>query len=83
MGCAVHSTLEAGQTFTTVEMKTNFVKAVRENTGKLRCEGVLLHAGTRIARSEGKIFNSAGDLGAQLLGDQPDFTWLGPPLAHW
>ena len=62
MGCAVHSTLEAGQTYTTVEMKTNFVKAVRENTGKLRCEGVLLHAGARIAGSEGKIFNSAGDL---------------------
>jgi hypothetical protein len=59
------------------------VKAVRENTGKLRCEGVLLHAGTRIARSEGKSFNSAGDLGAQWLGDLPDFIWPGPALAPW
>lgn len=62
MGSAIHSTLAAGQTYTTVEMKTTFVKAVHENTGKLRCEGILLHAGSRIASSEGKIFNSAGDL---------------------
>lgn len=62
MGSAVHSTLSAGQGYTTVEMKTTFVKAVREATGKLRCEGTLLHGGSRIASSEGKVFNSAGDL---------------------
>lgn len=62
MGCAVHSTLEPGQAFTTVEMKTTFVRPVRESTGRLRCEGVLLHAGSRIASSEGKIFDGAGRL---------------------
>ena len=62
MGCAVHSTLEPGQAFTTIEMKTTFVRPVRESTGKLRCEGVLLHAGSRIASSEGKIFDGAGRL---------------------
>jgi uncharacterized protein (TIGR00369 family) len=62
MGCAVHSTLEPGQAFTTVEMKTTFVRPVRESTGKLRCEGVLLHAGSRIASSEGKIFDGPGRL---------------------
>ena len=62
MGCAVHSTLEPGQAFTTIEMKTTFVRPVRESTGKLRCEGVLLHAGSRIASSECKIFDGAGRL---------------------
>ena len=62
MGCAVHSTLEPGQIFTTVEMKTAFVRPVRETTGKLRCDGVLVHAGSRIASSEGKIFDGAGRL---------------------
>jgi hypothetical protein len=33
MGCAVHSTLEPGQIYTTVEMKTAFVRPVRETTG--------------------------------------------------
>jgi uncharacterized protein (TIGR00369 family) len=62
MGCAVHSTLEPGQIYTTVEMKTAFVRPVRETTGKLRCEGVLLHAGSRIASSEGKVLDGAGRL---------------------
>jgi uncharacterized protein (TIGR00369 family) len=62
MGCAVHSTLEPGQIYTTVEMKTAFVRPVREATGTLRCEGALLHAGSRIASSDGKVFDGAGRL---------------------
>jgi uncharacterized protein (TIGR00369 family) len=62
MGCAVHSTLAAGQSFVTLEMKTVFVKAIVEQTGKLRCEGTLLHAGRRTASSEGKIYDAAGNL---------------------
>jgi uncharacterized protein (TIGR00369 family) len=62
MGCAVHSILPAGQTFVTLEMKTVFVKAVVERTGKLRCEGSLLHAGGRTASSEGKIYDASGSL---------------------
>jgi uncharacterized protein (TIGR00369 family) len=62
MGCAVHSTLKPGQAYTTLEMKTVFTRPVFESTGKLRCEGVLLHAGGRIASSEGKVFDTAGRL---------------------
>jgi uncharacterized protein (TIGR00369 family) len=62
MGCAVHSTLPPGRTFVTLEMKTVFVKAVLESTGKLRCEGTLLHAGRRTASSEGKIYDGSGNL---------------------
>jgi uncharacterized protein (TIGR00369 family) len=62
MGCAVHSILKAGQAFATIEMKTVFVKPVFEKTGNLRCEATLLHAGSRIASSEGKIVDSAGNL---------------------
>jgi uncharacterized protein (TIGR00369 family) len=61
MGCAVHSALEPGQIYTTVEMKTAFVRPVRA-TGKLRCDRVLLHAGSRIASSKGKVFDGAGRL---------------------
>ena len=62
MGCAVHSALEAGQFYTTLEMKIVFVKAVFEKTGVLRAEGTLLHAGSRVASAEGKIFDAAGTL---------------------
>ena len=62
MGCAVHTVLKAGQAYTTVEMKTVFVRPVFAGTGKLRCEGTLLHAGGRVASSEGKLFDGAGKL---------------------
>jgi uncharacterized protein (TIGR00369 family) len=54
--------LRAGQAYTTVEMKTVFVRAVTPATGPLRCEGTILHAGGRIASSEGKLFDGAGKL---------------------
>lgn len=57
MGCAVQSALKAAQTYTTVEMKTVFVRAAHADTGLLRCEGTLLHSGRRVASSEGKVFD--------------------------
>ncbi|HUN59994.1 MAG TPA: PaaI family thioesterase [Candidatus Binataceae bacterium] len=62
LACAVHSSLPPGQTFVTLEMKTVFVKAVLEKTGKLRCEGTLLHTGGRVASSEGRIYDARGTL---------------------
>jgi len=62
MGCAVHSTLKPGQVFTTLEMKTVFVRAAYEKTGRLRCENLLLHAGSRIASAEGKVYDGEGRL---------------------
>jgi uncharacterized protein (TIGR00369 family) len=62
MGCAVHAALKPGQTYATIEMKTAFVRPVSQRTGKLRCEGTLLHLGGRVASSEGKIFDGAGQL---------------------
>ena len=45
MGCAVHSVLKAGQAYKTVDMTINFVRPVFEKTGKLRCDGKIIHAG--------------------------------------
>jgi uncharacterized protein (TIGR00369 family) len=62
MGCAVHSTLKAGQAFTTVDMTVSFVRPAFEQTGRLRCEGKVVHAGRRIATAEGRIWDAAGTL---------------------
>lgn len=62
MGCAVHTSLKPGQGFTTVDMHTSFVRAVTEQTGKVRAEGTLLHLGGRIASAEGKLFDTKGRL---------------------
>jgi uncharacterized protein (TIGR00369 family) len=62
MGCAVHTTLDAGVGYTTLEVKTNFVRPISADTGLIRCEGVVLHAGSRIATAEGKLTDANGKL---------------------
>lgn len=62
MGCAVHTTLEAGVGYTTLEVKTNFVRPITADTGLIRCEGTVLHKGARIATAEGKLTDSGGKL---------------------
>src|ERR687898_1358500 len=55
MGCAVHTLLEAGVRYTTLEVKTNFVRPITADTGLIRREGTLIHKGSRIATAEGKV----------------------------
>lgn len=62
MGCAVHSTLPAGVRYTTLEVKTNFVRPITAETGLIRCEGIVLHKGSRIATAEGKLTDASGRL---------------------
>lgn len=62
MGCAVHSTLPAGTSYTTLEIKVNFVRAMTTETGRVRCEAKLIHLGGRTATAEGRIVDEAGKL---------------------
>jgi uncharacterized protein (TIGR00369 family) len=62
MGCAVHSVLVPGHTYTTVDMTISFVRPVFEKTGKLRCEGKIIHGGGRIATAEGRVWDETGAL---------------------
>ncbi|HEX9269060.1 MAG TPA: PaaI family thioesterase [Candidatus Limnocylindria bacterium] len=55
MGCAVQSTLPAGAAYTTLETKVNFVGAIRPDTGRVRCEAVIVHRGRQIATAEGRV----------------------------
>ena len=55
MGCAVHSTLGVGERYTTLEVKTNFVRPITLDTGRVRCEGVVLHRGGTVATAEGRL----------------------------
>jgi uncharacterized protein (TIGR00369 family) len=62
MACAVHSTLKAGQGYTSAEMKVNFVRPLLPSAGELTCEGLVIHRGGTLATSEGKLRDSAGKL---------------------
>jgi uncharacterized protein (TIGR00369 family) len=62
MGCCIHTTLEAGTGYTTLEIKINYVRAMTEKTGPVTAEGRVINVGSRIATSEGKLYDSAGKL---------------------
>jgi len=62
MSCAVHTLLPAGVGYSTVEVKVNFVRPVRADTGTLNCEGTVVHAGSRIATAECRVTDSSGRL---------------------
>ena len=62
MGCAIHTLLEAGVGYTTLEVKANFVRPILAETGVVRCEGTVLHAGSRVATAEGRVVDEAGKL---------------------
>jgi uncharacterized protein (TIGR00369 family) len=53
MGVAVHSTLPAGQAYTTLELKLNIVRALTDAVPLVRAEGKLVHPGRQVATAEG------------------------------
>lgn len=60
MACAVHSTLEAGQGYTTLEIKINYVRAMTDRTGRVEAEGKVVHAGRQVATAEGWLRDAQG-----------------------
>jgi len=62
MGCAVSSTLSADESFTTLELSTNFVRAITRATGRARAEGRVVHGGGRIVTTEARVYDDTGDL---------------------
>jgi len=62
MGCAVQTHMPAGAGYTTLEAKTNLVRAITGDTGKLRAIGKTVHVGKRMATAEGRLEDAAGKL---------------------
>ena len=62
MGCAVHTTLPAGQGFTTLELKVSYVRGMSADTGEVRAEGTVLNAGRRVGFAEGRLLDGQGRL---------------------
>src|SRR5919206_2200182 len=62
MGCCVHTRMPAGGGYTTLEAKTNLVRAITDKTGRLRAIGKLIHLGSPIATAEGRLEDASGKL---------------------
>jgi uncharacterized protein (TIGR00369 family) len=62
MGCAVHAMLPAGSAYTTLELKANFLRRVTTETGRIRCEGSVIHLGRTVATAQARIVDGDGRL---------------------
>ena len=61
-GCAVHSSLAAGESYTTLELKIAYHRAMTETTGLVRAVGTVLSIGRRAAFAEAKLTDPVGKL---------------------
>ena len=62
LGCCVHTTMAAGEGYTTLEVKVNLVRAITKDTGLIRATGRLIHRGRTTCTSEGDVRDAAGNL---------------------
>ena len=62
MGCAIATKLPAGRVFTTIELKVNYTRPIRRESGELRCVGLVIHSGSRMSTAEARIVDAAGKI---------------------
>ncbi len=62
MGCAVHSRIQAGQGYTTLELKVAYHRALTDASGPVRAEGRVISIGRRAAFAEGGLLDKDHNL---------------------
>ncbi|WP_258062735.1 PaaI family thioesterase [Arthrobacter sp. B0490] len=68
LGCAVHTTLPKGIGYTSIEIKVNYLRPVRANSGPLTCTGIVSKPGKRVAFADGTVTDSSGKVVATATG---------------
>ena len=62
------SMLAEGQSFTTLDIRINYIRPITLDTGEVVAEGSIINAGRRVAYCEAKLLDSAGKLLAHGTG---------------
>ena len=62
MGCAVHSCLERGLGYGTIELKVTLLRPLSDRTGPVRAEGQVISISRRLGTAEGRLVDAAGKL---------------------
>lgn len=60
LACSVHTTLAAGEAYTTLEIKVNMVRPIFDTTGLLAAEGTVVHRGRRTATADARLVDATG-----------------------
>jgi uncharacterized protein (TIGR00369 family) len=62
VGCAVHTTLDAGWGYTSIDLNVTYLRPVTLKTGTLTAVGTLTKGGRRVSFASGEIRDAAGAL---------------------
>lgn len=62
MACAVHTLVESGSAYTTLEFKIHCVRPLTDRTGPVRAEGRVVVNGKRAATAKGRLVDADGRL---------------------
>jgi uncharacterized protein (TIGR00369 family) len=60
--CAVHTTLEAGLAYTSIDLNVSYLRPVTRDSGILRAIGTVTKPGRRVAFSSVEVFDGHGKL---------------------
>ena len=59
-GCAVHSTLDAGVAYTSIDLSVSYLRAVTVESGTLVATGIATKVGRRVGFAEGRVLDARG-----------------------
>lgn len=62
MGCAVHTTLAAGISYTTIDLNITYLRAMTEHTGEVTARGEVITSGRRLATARATLTDASGRL---------------------
>jgi uncharacterized protein (TIGR00369 family) len=62
MACAIHTLVDPGRAYTTLEFKVHCVRPLTARTGPVRAEGRVVASGKRTATAEGRLVDADGRL---------------------
>jgi len=62
LGCAVFSTLPAGDGYTTTDTQVRLIRPITKTTGRVRCEARSVHVGRTTGIAEGQVKDEAGKI---------------------
>ena len=68
LGCAVQTTLAAGQGYTSIEIKVNYLRPVVASSGPLTCSATVTKPGNRVAFADGVVTDGSGKTVATATG---------------
>ncbi|MBO0334228.1 PaaI family thioesterase [Sneathiella sp. CAU 1612] len=62
LGCAIHTVLEPGERYTTVDLNVKYLRAMLPGMGKVTATAEVVHKGRKIATSEARLVGEDGKL---------------------